>query len=620
MKALFGRILMRLAIFFVSICVSAPVLGAPEFVSNPNLLVSGALKKGTNIEGARLVPRGNGLSLEVRVKQSQASGPPTYVLRVLDLGEANASLIQKILKCHEEGRIGYSIPSGQYEDVPFIKLLGKFQFEINSEFKIQSIKAKSELLLAPPSTEPSWIQLGDIRTTLEFRLPDVAPKQFIILGDNKKVSATGLYFPGINNLDFPFMATRSLESDELAFGRLVQQIPWRDIWPKDREVRVQFRISDEFKSRIFSIFSGSPNSNSAMALKSTMEIPEMKKLPMRYTGFRKKASDAFNDLPDGAHSLPVRVEYVIRRGFKDYERTQISEGHTNALLYENLLGELVLRRLDMGAENYVDTVLSQKDSEPLRPLTNIDEAGTQIWLNTGRGLMRYDKLLQFALDESGGILGIRARFFSGTLPPAPFSTKTLRTDRMEESERFYSVQSVEPHLEMLQGAQQPIKILVYQNGDPVHGLLFPSRDDSARALVKFIERRTAPSAWGREEAVLIEGPAVQHALHRWETDQIPIHIYVQNGKPTTIQSGVRPATLLKNFEQRGVGEPDSHSIEALISGVPAFSEDEAESLWKFQHEVLRDWIPEGPKDPSIGSLSECRHLLRRLRSDDHQKN
>jgi hypothetical protein len=569
----------------------------------------GPVEIGVRVSKPKLVRRENQTFLSVLVNRPGPSGVPVMQQEVLDIGAANLHALEKILDAAQSGNRAYSLPDAHSESHHALEMTGKIAITVDDQLRVTSIEVEGKYLTGRPDLR--WERLSYIRSDLEVRSPSQFPRPMAVMANHENIG-DALYFPPIDPLDKPFViqsSTRYAVPD--LYIHLNQAIP-QSAWGLNGEKKVELRypeLSGEVSNpKVYSL-AGGPKSPASLV--GTLDQPQDNP-PARKRPFSQSAVALVSKLPYGAEELGIQADVIIKRGHGDYEPMAVPGDPGGPVLYRRIDGQLVVRFAVAGEETPREVFLSEEESKKLKPYIDARQDGKQIWLNTGKGMMKFDDLVELTVDEDGKTLSVRNRFWSGVIPDRQESPseRPVRDPRMEKSHRYFGLGRAAAFIETREGAAEATPAIVKQGGKRYFALLVPAADDSSRAVLKVVWSNSANNP--QEATYLIGGDEVDYAIkkHYHSGDAIEIEMHDHN-RGISIRVGDGKAEPFDKFAFKDHGYADSQWVGEDSSSGKALSFQAKKDLWK-----TGDEIKAGEARQSANGDNRCSEYFKRMGDDE----
>ncbi|GEM_PF-6295355 len=543
----------------------------------------GPAESGIRVTHPKLVRRENQTFLSVMVNRPGPTGVPILQQEVLEIGPANLYALEKIIDGAKSGNRTYSLPDAHSTETHALEMTGKVAITVDDQLRVTSIEVEGKYLTGRPDLR--WERLTSIRSNLEVRTPAQFPRPMAVMALHERVG-DAIYFPPIDPLDKPFViqsSTRYAVPD--VYIHLSHPIP-RSAWGLngDNEVELRYpeRSGESSNPKVYSQAGGPKN---ASWLVTTLNQPQDDP-PSRKQPFSQSAIALVRKLPEGAEELGIHADVIIKRGHGDYDLIAVPGEPGGPIFYRNAEGRLVVRFAVPGEETPREILLSKEDAKLLKPYVDARLEGEQVWLNTGKGMMKFDDLIELTVDEEGKTLSMRNRFWSGVVPDRQVSQdeRPVRDPRMEKSQRYFGVGRAAAFIETREGVGKATPAVVNINGKKHFALLVPSAEDSSRAVLKVIwsNQKDAPN----EATYLVAGDEVDYAIkkHHFSGDAIDIEMRDYNNA-ISIRVGEGKAEPFDKFIFKDHGYADSQWVGEDSSAGKALSFQDKKNLWKTGDEM-----------------------------------
>jgi hypothetical protein len=606
----------------VSVCCQNAICVDPKVDTENRISIKhaparsqGPAKSGMRVTDPKLVHRENQIFLVVSVNRPGPDGVPIARQEVLDIGPANLQALEKILDAAKSGNRTYSLPDAHSEDHLALEMTGKVAITVDDQLRVTSIEVEGKYLTGQPDLR--WERLSSVRSELEVRLPSQFPRPLAVTAGGERIG-DAVYFPPIDSLDKPFIiqsSTRYAVAD--LFIHLTRAIP-PSAWGITGENKVELRYPELFEqAKSATVYSQAGGPKSPSWLVATLSPPR-EEPPARKRPFSQSAIALVRKLPEGAEELGIQADVMIKRGYDDYEPMALPGDPGGPLFYRRADGRFVVRFAVPGEEIPREVLLSEEDTKKLKPYIEARLDGKQVWLNTGKGMMKFDDLIELTVDEEGKTLSMRNRFWSGVVPDrqadrqASPNERPVRDPRMEKSHRYFGTGRVAAFIETREGASQAAPATVKMDGKRYFALLVPAADDSSRAVLKVIWSNSVGNP--QEATYLVAGDEVDYAIkkHYHAGDAIEIEMADHN-RPLSIRVGDSKAEPFDLFEFKDHGYAEGQWVgEESSSGKP-LSFQAKKDLWKTASEVKNSEV----RQAANGS-NRCSAYFKRMGDDEIQ--
>jgi len=269
-----------------------------------------------------------------------------------------------------------------------------------------------------------------------------------------------------------------------------------------------------------------------------------------------------------------------------------------------------------GEEIPREVLLSEEDAKKLKPYIDARQDGNQVWLNTGKGMMKFDDLIELTVDEDGKTLSIRNRFWSGVIPDRQDSPngRAVRDPRMEKSHRYFGAGRVAAFIETREGVSQAAQATVKIDGEKYFAQLIPATDGSSRAVLKVVWSRSAGAP--QEATYLIGGDEVDYAIkkHYHFGEAIVIEMADHN-RGISIRVGEGRAKPFDQFTFKDHGYAEGQWVGEESSSGKALSYQAKKNLWK-----TNDEIKAGEVQQSANGSNRCSEYFQKMGDDEIYSN